>query len=119
MMKVINNVLIPLSFFSTFCYSAGTEIEIKQLQEINDRSFEKMEVARREVNEAIEKQIKNTPERQGVLLDLKKSWESTIQKKCIAEIYESLSTDGEIAYKNDCLFREYQQEKTFFDNTYP
>jgi hypothetical protein len=118
-MKKINVFLIFSFFYSIFCHSAGTEIEIKQLQEINDRSFEKMESARAEVNNSIKKQIKNTPEKKKFILDLKKSWESTIQKKCTVEIFESLNTDGEIAYRNDCLAREYQQEKTFFDNIYP
>ncbi|MEG3128707.1 hypothetical protein SC171_09920 [Pantoea cypripedii] len=118
-MRKINVFLIYSFFYPLFCYSAGTEIEIKQLQEINDRSFEKMEAARAEADGSIKNQIKNLPERKKAILDLKKSWESTIQKKCTVEIFESLHTDGEIAYRNNCLEREYQQEKIFFDNIYP
>lgn len=118
-MRKINLFIFLTFYYSMLCYSAGTEIEIKQLQEINDRSFKKMEEARAEANNSIKNQIKNTPEKKKLILDLKKSWESTIQKKCTVEIYESLNTDGEIAYRNDCLVREYQLEKKFFDNIYP
>ncbi|WP_416412957.1 hypothetical protein [Pantoea sp. App145] len=118
-MKKINALFIFLFFYSVLCHSAGSQIEIEQLQEINDRSFEKMEAARKEANKSIENQIKNTPERKKAILDLKKSWESTIQKKCTIEIYESLNTDAEIATRNRCLSSEYLKEKIFFDNVYP
>ncbi|QGY28406.1 hypothetical protein [Pantoea cypripedii] len=96
--------------FSLNAHAAFTEPEMSQLAEINEKVLEKVEMAKKD----LDKTIKRIPEEKRRILDLKKSWEVTIQKKCTLEIFESLHRDAEIAERSSCLVDEYKAESEFF-----
>jgi hypothetical protein len=73
-------VFCLLIAFSLNAHAAFTEPEMSQLAEINEKALEKVEMAKKDLDKAIKETIKNIPEEKRRILDLKKSWEVTIQK---------------------------------------
>lgn len=88
---------------------------MSQLADINEKALKKVEVSREILNETIRKTIANLPEEKERILDLKKIWEITIQKKCTLKIFESLHRDAEIAARCSCLVGEYKDKNDFFE----
>lgn len=113
-MKIIK--IISLFFIFSFSVSAAfTEPEMSQLDEINRKSIEKTEKSRSLFDITIQKTLEHLPEERDKIVDLKKSWDATIKKKCRLMIFESMNTDAEIAEGNSCLSEEYTSAADFFE----
>ncbi len=112
------NVLIFI-FASTFNVCAAfTEPEMSQLDEINRKSIEKTDEARKNLASAVRESIANIPEEKENIVSLNESWNATIRKKCRLMILESINRDAEIANENSCLADEYNSETKFFKDIY-
>lgn len=113
-MKIINVILITL-ITSLNVSAAFTEPELSQLEDINKESINKTEDSKRQLDNKIKETISNLPEQKKNIINLNKSWDETIKKKCRLFIFESLNTDAEIAMENQCLSNEYLSEMDFFE----
>ena len=113
-MKIINVILIA-SITSLNVSAAFTEPELHQLEEINKEAIKKTENAKNLLDKKIKETISNLPEQKEKIVDLNKTWNITIKKKCNLLIFESLNTYAEIAMKNECLSNEYKSETYFFE----
>ena len=113
-MKIINVVFL-VSIYSFNANAAFTEPEMSQLEEINKNSIEKTERQKKNLDAIINETIKNIPKEKNKIIDLRKSWDATIKKKCRLAILESLNRDAEIAEENLCLYSEYKLEADFFE----
>jgi hypothetical protein len=107
-------VFCLLIAFSLNAHASFTEPEMSQLAEINEKALEKVEMAKKDLDKTIKETIIKIPEEKRRILDLKKSWEVTIQKKCTLKIFESLHRDAEVAERSSCLVDEYKAESEFF-----
>jgi len=63
--------------------------------------------------------IEDNPEKKRLILELRKSWDLTIEKKCQFEISESKGTDAETTKMNKCLVENYLDEIKYFDSILP
>ncbi|GLR08991.1 hypothetical protein COO59_00110 [Mixta theicola] len=114
-MKVIK-IIFFIFIYSFNANAAFTETEINQLDEINKKSIEKSENSKHILEVAIKKTIEHLPKERERILDLEKSWNITIKKKCKVMIFSSLNTDAETAEENSCLSSEYLSAANFFEN---
>ncbi len=97
------------------CFSAGSQQEAEQLQQINNNSIKKMEDAKKALTHSINQIVGDMPEEKDEILDLARAWGQIAKKKCELLIHDSLNTDAEISARNDCLSSEYHDEKVFFE----
>ncbi|WP_241626897.1 hypothetical protein [Rosenbergiella epipactidis] len=111
----MNNAIFFFLIYSFNGFAAFTEPEMSQLAEINKNSIEKTKMEKKNIELVIKKTIKNLPEQKNKIIELNKSWDETINKKCKLSIFESINTDAEIAEENLCLYSEYKSEADFFD----
>lgn len=118
-MKIKYMLFILLASYSAASYAAFSAAENNQLASINQKSSEEVQSALGNLNKSIDKQITNDPEHKSLILSLKDSWEQMIDKKCQLETIDSKGTDAEIAEVNNCLLRNYQEEKKYFDAMLP
>ena len=113
-MKIISAILV-YTLVSPYASAAFTETELYQLQEINEKYIRKAEASKVLLDKKVQETIQNLPEQKSKIVNLNKSWDETIEKKCHLFIFESINTDAEIARENDCLANEYLSEMDFFE----
>lgn len=121
-MKIIKIKLILFVIFITDCtasFAAFSLIENNQLENINAKTNDEVKFALDNLDRAVDLQIRNNPEYEPLIIDLKKSWGIMIEKKCQLECIDSKGTDAETAEINNCLVRYYLEETSYFKMMLP
>lgn len=118
-MKIKYLLFIMFASYSAENFAAFSEEENSQLASINQKSSREVKSALDKLNKSIDKQIGNNPEHKSLILSLKDSWNQMIDKKCQLETIDSKGTNAEMAEVNNCIVRNYQEEKNYFDAMLP
>jgi len=117
--KKFITVITLLFIYVPHCFSAFSEKEKNELNSIDVKSENDKTTALKKLDQAIKKAIEDNPEKKRLILELRKSWDLTIEKKCQFEISESKGTDAETTKMNKCLVENYLDEIKYFDSILP
>lgn len=118
-MKIKYILFILFTSYSAASLAAFSEEENSQLASINQKSSGEVKTALDNLNKSVDTQISNNQGRKHLILQLKKSWEDMIDKKCQLETLDSKGTDAETTEVSNCLVRYYQEEMKYFDAMLP
>jgi len=111
--------LFAVILFSLNGYSAFNETESSQLENINTKSQKEIEGTISFLNDAQCNQIRDNPEKEKLIHELRNAWDITIKKRCDLETVDSKGTDAEISAVNTCLIKGYREEMEYFNNMLP
>lgn len=106
-------------FYSVNVLAAFSDVENKQLSEINSKSEHLKKTAIHLLDQSQLDQVRNNPDKKKLIDALRVSWDFTIENRCALETSESHGTDAEISEVNNCLTKGYKKEKEYFDNMLP
>lgn len=120
-MRVINYCFFVL-LLATQVVSADSGFEqlsadssFDQLIKINDEAIKKTLSSKALLDEKIKMTLRNLPEYKKYILDLERSWNKTIEKKCRLYTFSSWGTQAITEKTNTCLSDEYLAAAEFFE----
>ncbi|MCA7001160.1 hypothetical protein [Dickeya solani] len=117
--KKLITIMTLLFIYVLHCFSAFSEKEKNELNGIDVKSENDKTTALKKLDQATKKAIEDNPEKRRLILELRKSWDLTIEKKCQFEISESKGTNAETTKMNNCLVENYLDEIKYFDSILP